>query len=151
MESIDISKVPRESFQSVCYLCKKNKAKKEGAKVKCAREKCRSTMHVSCAQGVNGLREVLSKRGIQYSVYCEKHVADHPEKHLSLMNISNNVSSRLTLHHRSSPCEISTVSLPSPPLRAACPLAHSSGLEAGAGDTYYVFENNDDIAAEVRR
>jgi hypothetical protein len=86
MEPILISRVSRDKYGKVCYLCAQQNRQAEagcGACIKCARTSCRTVFHVTCGQSAGLLREEPHGPGSSsYKGYCNLHMA--PFKSLTL-------------------------------------------------------------------
>lgn len=99
MSPIDLSAVTKRWFGFMCYICTKNKKKKEGACVKCFVTKCNRYLHVSCGQDACTLQEKSSNKGnLMFIAFCEDH-NDRSLPRMPIQSISTMIKGRKRVNY----------------------------------------------------
>lgn len=94
---VNIDNIAKKNFGVKCYVCQ-NEGRNEavGACVKCAEVNCKRYSHVTCAQEQETLREIETKSGLVFRLYCSAHIGKSQLK-MSSSRIRNNLQVRRSI------------------------------------------------------
>lgn len=94
---VNIDKIAKKNFGVKCYVCQsEGRTETVGACVKCAEVNCKRYSHVTCAQEQEALREIETKSGLVFRLYCSAHIAKNQLK-MSSSRIRNNLQVRQSI------------------------------------------------------
>lgn len=67
--TIDTSKITETKLRKICVFCYNTK----GTSTKCAHEKCKNHLHITCGQANRSLNVINDQSKISFNAYCKDH------------------------------------------------------------------------------
>lgn len=99
---VNVDNISKKKYGLKCYVCQEEgRAEAAGACVKCAEVNCKRQLHVTCGQEKGTLREIDTKSGLVFRLYCSQHIGPNQLK-MSSSRIRNNLQMRKSLELKTS-------------------------------------------------
>lgn len=97
--TIDTSKLRETNLHKICVFCYSTK----GVATKCAHEKCKNFLHVTCGQANQSLNVEIDKFNVSFNAYCKEHKPPNPSAGLISKYIQTSVYKKDNESHAEQP------------------------------------------------